>query len=114
MSDLADLARMRGLLDQLAMTGSGKRASANYFNRRRAVLYNALKYAVTLGHLESNPLDDTALGWENRADWIPTMSSTPASSATPAKSKRCSLPSPMSAAPEARSWWRSTPACTTP
>ena len=61
---LSDLSRVRALLDRLTMTERGKRASANYFNRRRAVLYNALKYAVTLGRMETNPLDASGLGWE--------------------------------------------------
>lgn len=63
-TDVATLASTRSLLDALSRTRSGHLASANYFNRRRAVLYNVFAYAVTKERLESNPLDLSGLNWE--------------------------------------------------
>lgn len=47
---------VRGMLDALARRMDGKAASATVVNRKRAVLYNALDYAVELRLLEKNPI----------------------------------------------------------
>jgi integrase len=47
----------RQVLDSLTIRMDGKPAAANTVARRRAVLYNALEYAVELDRLPSNPLD---------------------------------------------------------
>jgi integrase len=44
-------------LDALAVRADGKPAAANTIARKRAVLYAALKYAVELGRLDTNPFD---------------------------------------------------------
>jgi integrase len=56
-SALADAAVARRVLDTLAVTVSGRAAAATTVRRKRAVLYNALRYAVELELLPANPLD---------------------------------------------------------
>ena len=51
----------RSLLDALAMRLDGLPAAATTVSRRRAVLSNALSYAVELGALDSNPV--AAIKW---------------------------------------------------
>jgi integrase len=55
-SALADPKRVRAALDAGARLINGKAAVPNTANRKRAVLANALGYAVELGLLDSNPI----------------------------------------------------------
>ncbi|MBE9375572.1 tyrosine-type recombinase/integrase [Saccharopolyspora sp. HNM0983] len=55
-SRLAEPGLMRQVLEQLASRMDGAPAGAKTFTRKRAVLHNALEYAVELGELESNVL----------------------------------------------------------
>lgn len=75
--------RLRTLLDSLARKQNGEAASYNYFTRRRAVLHNALHYAVAQGHLATNPLDDARLDWEQPSILRPRSSSDPRSVGNP-------------------------------
>jgi len=61
---LDDPDRLRGMLDTLSRKGDGTLASNHYFNRRRAILFNTLKYAVTRRRLAANPLERADLAWE--------------------------------------------------
>jgi integrase len=54
--DLADLAVLRPALDALALRMDGKPAAASTVRRKRAIFYNAVEYAVELGHLFGNPV----------------------------------------------------------
>jgi integrase len=54
--DLADLAVLRPALDALALRMDGKPAAASTVRRKRAIFYNAVEYAVELGHLSGNPV----------------------------------------------------------
>lgn len=53
---LAEPARARDLLDAAVTRLDGRRAAATSVRRNRAVLFNALEYAVELGLLHENPL----------------------------------------------------------
>jgi integrase len=55
-SKLEDKATLRQALDALSMKLDGKAAAAKTFTRKRAVLFNALDYAVELKTLEANNL----------------------------------------------------------
>jgi integrase len=55
--ELDSPALVRRTLDALCMRLDGKPAAATTVQRKRAVLYNALGYAVELGLLDSNPID---------------------------------------------------------
>jgi integrase len=59
--DLADPALLRPALDVLALRMDGRPAAASTVSRKRAVFFNALEYAVELGHLPANPI--TAIKW---------------------------------------------------
>jgi hypothetical protein len=52
---LADPAVLRVALDALTVRLDGHRAAANTIARKRAVLHNALGYAVETGLLDANP-----------------------------------------------------------
>jgi integrase len=54
---LDDPARVRLALSACARTLEGKAAAGSTQRRKRSVFYNALGYAVELGHLASNPID---------------------------------------------------------
>ena len=54
--DLADSAVLRPALDALALRMDGKPAAASTVSRKRAIFYNAVEYAVELGHLTGNPI----------------------------------------------------------
>jgi hypothetical protein len=54
--DLADLAVLRPALDALALRMDGKPAAASTVRRKRAIFYNAVEYAVELGHLSGKPV----------------------------------------------------------
>jgi integrase len=56
-AELDSLYHIRRVLDNLAVRLDGKPAAATTLRRRRSVLYNALRYAIELGLLQSNPLD---------------------------------------------------------
>lgn len=56
LTSLADRAIARRALDALARRKDGNAASATTVNRKRAVLFNVLEYAVELGYFEANPL----------------------------------------------------------
>lgn len=49
--------KVREVLDALSLNLDGSAAAATTIARRRAVLHNALRYAVELGHFDGNPLD---------------------------------------------------------
>jgi len=49
-------ARTRALLDRINKKQDGKRAAANTANRKRAVLSNAINYALEMSVLPVNPL----------------------------------------------------------
>ncbi|WP_218010307.1 hypothetical protein [Actinomadura chibensis] len=63
-SDLADHDVLRTLLDACAKNLDGTPSAPAYFSRRRRVLSNALRYAVSRKRLGSNPLHDESLHWE--------------------------------------------------
>lgn len=52
-------------LDACATRLDGTAAAPEYYRRRRRILYNALRYAVSQGRLRENPLDARAL----RSEW---------------------------------------------
>jgi integrase len=52
-----DPATVRLALGACAKTLTGKQAAGSTQRRKRSVFYNALGYAVELGHLASNPID---------------------------------------------------------
>jgi integrase len=54
--DLADPAILRPALDALALRMDGTPAAASTVSRKRAIFYNAVEYAVELGHLTGNPI----------------------------------------------------------
>lgn len=68
LNEIAVPVNTRRLLDALCRTHRGTQASANYFNRRRAVLYNVFAYAIAENRLDSNPLDAPDLKWERPND----------------------------------------------
>jgi integrase len=55
-ADLANSAVLRPALDALAVRMDGKPAAASTVSRKRAIFYNAVEYAVELGHLSGNPI----------------------------------------------------------
>ena len=57
LSALDDPATVRVALGACAKTLTGKPAAGSTQRRKRSVFYNALGYAVELGHLASNPID---------------------------------------------------------
>ncbi len=57
-SDLGRCADARALLETAVTRLDGTRAAATSARRHRAVLFNALRYAVELGLLEANPVKD--------------------------------------------------------
>jgi integrase len=59
---LKNPADIRRVLDSLKLTLSGATAAAETVRRKRAVLFNALAYAVELGELPENPL--TLVKWK--------------------------------------------------
>lgn len=59
-ADLADPAVVRRALDRLAVTLDGSTAAPTTIARKRAVFAGAIRYAVELGLLDSNPLDKVA------------------------------------------------------
>ena len=56
-SDLSDARLVREALDACALTMDGRAAAATTARRKRAVFYNALRYAVELDLLPANPID---------------------------------------------------------
>jgi hypothetical protein len=54
--DLTNPAVLRPALDALALRMDGKPAAASTVSRKRAIFYNAVEYAVELGHLSANPI----------------------------------------------------------
>ena len=54
---------LRSAIDSLATNLDGKPAAPNYFNRRRGVLHNALRYAVELRIFDSHPMAEIADTW---------------------------------------------------
>ncbi|WP_431916318.1 tyrosine-type recombinase/integrase [Nonomuraea jabiensis] len=61
-TDLAEYDNITAALEACATRLDGKAAAAGYYSRRRRVLYNVLKYAVTKKRLTSNPID--GLDWK--------------------------------------------------
>ena len=57
-SDLGHSADARALLETAVTRLDGTRAAATSARRHRAVLFNALQYAVELGLLDANPVKD--------------------------------------------------------
>ncbi|WP_031505894.1 tyrosine-type recombinase/integrase [Streptomyces megasporus] len=62
LATLKEPADVRRVLDSLKLTLSGAPAAAETVRRKRAVLFNALAYAVELGELPENPL--TLVKWK--------------------------------------------------
>lgn len=60
-AELADPTVLRPALDSLAVLLDGRPAAASTVSRKRAIFYNAVEYAVELGHLPANPI--TAIKW---------------------------------------------------
>ncbi|MFE4754465.1 tyrosine-type recombinase/integrase [Streptomyces mirabilis] len=54
--ELQEIARVHELIDALGLRLDGEPAATQTYRRRRAVVFNALEYAVELEHLPSNPL----------------------------------------------------------
>ena len=54
--ELTDAVAVREVLDALAVKLDGKAAAATVYQRKRAVLFNLLSYAVELGLIPDNPL----------------------------------------------------------
>lgn len=54
--ELQEITRVHELIDALGRKLDGKPAATQTYRRRRAVVFNALEYAVELEHLPSNPL----------------------------------------------------------
>lgn len=54
---LADAETVRTALTAIALKLDGTPAAPATRRRKRAIFYNALEYAIELGHLESNPID---------------------------------------------------------
>jgi integrase len=65
---LANTDMLRTVMDACARKLDGKPAAATYLARRRQVLHNVLKYAVTKKRLTSIPLNDPELYWERPSD----------------------------------------------
>jgi hypothetical protein len=57
LAEIADPVITRRALDTLARKLDGSPAAATTVSRKRAVLYNALEYAIERGDLDTNPLD---------------------------------------------------------
>jgi integrase len=57
LADFKDAALTRKALDAIALRRDGRPAAATTIARKRAVLYGALGYAVELGLLPTNPID---------------------------------------------------------
>ncbi|ADD40686.1 tyrosine-type recombinase/integrase [Stackebrandtia nassauensis] len=68
LSVLEDAEVLRSLLDSLMLKQDGTRVSANYFDRRHAILYNVGEYAVMKERCEQNPLSNPKLKWERPVD----------------------------------------------
>jgi integrase len=66
-SDLNEARVVLSALDALALKLDGKTAEASTINRKRAVFYGVLDYAVQLGDLDSNPL--------HKVKWTPPKTS---------------------------------------
>ena len=56
-AELAEPARLRPVLDALAVKLDGAAAAPSTIARKRSALYSAFDYAVELGYLQTNPLD---------------------------------------------------------
>ncbi|MEV5718474.1 integrase [Amycolatopsis mediterranei] len=57
-SRMDDTAKLREVLDQISLKLDGKQAAAKTVNRKRAVIYNALEYAVELKLIRANRLSE--------------------------------------------------------
>lgn len=55
--EMAEPARLRGVLDALALKLDGKPASSSTVARKRSTLYSAFQYAVEVDALPANPID---------------------------------------------------------
>ena len=60
LKDIPDAARLRRMLDALALRLDGRPASSSTVARKRSALYSALQYAVETGALPGNPMDRIA------------------------------------------------------
>ncbi|WP_416976897.1 tyrosine-type recombinase/integrase [Streptomyces sp. T028] len=69
LSDLAQPAVMRGVLDALKLKLDGKAAAGETVKRKRKILVNALNYATERGEFEDNPVH--AVPWETPARIVP-------------------------------------------
>lgn len=68
LATLADPDVLHTVLNAFARRLDGKPAAATYLARRRQVLHNVLKYAVTRKRLDAMPLADPAFTWERPSD----------------------------------------------
>jgi hypothetical protein len=104
--DLGEPAVARAALDRLAVRLDGSPAGANTVSRKRAVFFGCLEYAVERRDLVANPLG--SLSW--RAPKVVEQ-----------VDRRAVVNHDQARAPlnegvrsQARTWWRSSPRCTTP
>ena len=58
--EMAEPARLRGVLDALALKLDGTPASSSTVARKRSALYSAFQYAVEVDALQTNPMDRIA------------------------------------------------------
>jgi integrase len=65
-SAMEDAQTARAVLDALAFRLDGQPPAAKTVSRKRATIYNAMEYAVEVGHLDGNPL--------SRIKWTPPRS----------------------------------------
>nr|WP_274536176.1 hypothetical protein [Streptomyces sp. CB03578] len=110
LSDLADPALGRAVLDSLKIKLDGTAAAAETVRRKRRTLVNALHYAVDLGEFRENP----SLQFAGRNPRCRTRS-IPGSWPTLSKRGRSctrSRTSGATAEPGAVAWWGSSPGCT--
>lgn len=56
LAEFTESARLRRILDGLALRLDGRPASSSTVARKRSALYSALQYAVELEHLQGNPM----------------------------------------------------------
>ena len=102
---LADSETLRGVLDAVTTRRDGKRMAPVTTKKYRAILHNALEYAVVRKALSENPLTGIK--------WIPVRTSSEVdrrSVVNPAQGRACSRRC-ESRSQAGHDWWRSTAQC---
>ena len=97
---------LRPALDALALRMDGRPAAASTVSRKRAIFYNALEYAVELGHLPSNPIP--AIKWR-----APKLTEAVNPRVVINHGQARALLDAVRQQPSGRRWWRSSGSCTT-